>query len=67
MDNVRDLAKRESIYVKILRTYISYSRIRKEASVAVAERTRKRVEGERGGEGCWGDWEEYQKPTFEYV
>lgn len=48
MDNVRDRAKRESIYVKTQRTYISCSRVSKEASVAGAERTRERVEGDKG-------------------
>lgn len=34
MDTVRDLAKRESMYVKTLRAYISCPRISQEASVA---------------------------------
>lgn len=51
MDNVRDLAKRESIYVKILRAYISSPSISKEASMAGAERTRERVEGVKGEKG----------------
>lgn len=51
MDNVRDRAKRESIYVKTQRTYISCSRVSKEASVAGAERTRERVEGDKGEKG----------------
>lgn len=54
MDNVRDLAKRESIYVKTLRAYILCSRTSKEARWLLQREQRKEQKVNEGVKATGG-------------